>query len=265
MQRRANASDHLSDIQLLIHKIEEARKSSESVINGLQLSKKANIKLAMEQAAHEEKLIRQALANVYELNRIRNEARIDLRASGAMKQGRSHLLTTLKNSASTLPLFVSQPGTTKLPRLVGCTPAASGYIAKSGEMVAACVKIPAMNKDGLEENIWILAVVRSYKSNTRNYEVQDVDEEQSKIYILSKRHVVPLPTHRANPETDQSALFPLRSIVLAVYPQTTCFYRAMVTDQPKTAQQDYTLLFEEEAGDFIEPASVPQRYVIPVK
>lgn len=132
-------------------------------------------------------------------------------------------------------------------------------------MVAAFVRIPAMNKNGSEEDIWILGEVRSYSRITGKYEVQDVDEEQTKNYILNKRHVVPLPTHRVNPETDHNALFNLGSIVLAVYPQTTCFYRAIVTDQPKTANQDYTLLFEDESGDFIEQASVPQRYVISAK
>lgn len=115
MQRRTNAQDHLSDIQLLIHNIESARKTSESVIDGLQLAEKPSIKLVMEHTAHEEKLIRQALANVYEVNRIRHEASVELRASGSMKFGRSHMMASLRDSASTLPLFVSQLGT-KLPR-----------------------------------------------------------------------------------------------------------------------------------------------------
>ena len=65
----------------------------------------------------------------------------------------------------------------------------------------------------------------SYSHHTQKYEIHDIDEEQKPRHILSKRRVIPLPLYRANPETDIHALFPKGTIVMALYPQTTCFYK----------------------------------------
>lgn len=53
----------------------------------------------------------------------------------------------------------------------------------------------------------------------------------------------------------------------ALYPQTTCFYRAKVNKQPRTAAEGYELLFDDDAYDtgVSPPLSVPQRYVIVYK
>lgn len=69
-------------------------------------------------------------------------------------------------------------------------------------MVAALVKV------NVNEENWILAEVVSYDSVTNKYEVDDIDEEDKDIHVLSHKHVIPLPLMRANPETDPSALFP---------------------------------------------------------
>lgn len=64
--------------------------------------------------------------------------------------------------------------------------------------------------------------------------------------MLSKRRIVPLPLMRANPETDgQTALFPKGTTVMALYPQTTCFYKAIINLLPTTATEEYELLFED--------------------
>lgn len=67
--------------------------------------------------------------------------------------------------------------------------------------------VAALVKSALEEN-WILAEVVSYNSSTNKYEVDDIDEDDKAIHVLSRRCVVPLPLMRANPETDPNALFP---------------------------------------------------------
>lgn len=76
------------------------------------------------------------------------------------------------------------------------------------------------------------------------YEVDDIDEEQKNRHVLSKRRVVPLPLMRADPRTDEHALFPKRAVVMALYPQTTCFYRAVVNRLPACAADPYEVLFE---------------------
>lgn len=74
-------------------------------------------------------------------------------------------------------------------------------------MVAALAKVP----DGDSEVVnWIVAEVVSYNPQTATYEVEDILKEQNQKarHILSRRHVIPLPLMRANPETDPGALFP---------------------------------------------------------
>lgn len=76
-------------------------------------------------------------------------------------------------------------------------------------MVAALVKV------GTEgEQNWILAEVVSFNQNTNKYEVDDIlkEQNQKERHTISKRHVVPLPLMRANPETDPGALFPLGTV-----------------------------------------------------
>lgn len=53
----------------------------------------------------------------------------------------------------------------------------------------------------------------------------------------------------------------------ALYPQTTCFYKAIINQLPQTATEEYELLFEDAsyADGFSPPLCVPQRYVITYK
>lgn len=164
----------------------------------------------------------------------------------------------LQQSALTLPLFIRRNKEGKTPPLCGSVPAEPNYVGKVGDMVAALVKGPD------EDENWILAEIVSYNPNTNKYEIDDIDEEQKERHTLSRRRVIPLPLMRANPETDADALFEKGTLILALYPQTTCFYRAIVQEPPKNAQDEYQVLFEDSSyPDGYSPAlSVPQRYVI---
>lgn len=42
--------------------------------------------------------------------------------------------------------------------------------------------------------------------------------------VVSRSRIEPLPNYRANPKEHAHALFPRDAMVLALYPQTTCFY-----------------------------------------
>nr|CAG4641050.1 EOG090X0A1W [Eulimnadia texana] len=216
---------------------------------------------AIADAEREEKLIRKALAKIYEIRNIRNERRIQARQAGSKEAiRRGALMKMLQVSAQTLPLWISKTGQ-KAPPLCGAIPADSSYAAKLGDMVAALVR----SSDG-DEN-WILAEVVQYFSSSGRYEVDDIDEEQKERHTLSRRRVVPLPLMRANPETDADALFPKGATVMALYPQTTCFYKAVVNRLPQTAQDEYQVLFEDSsyADGFSPPLMVAQRYVIAIK
>lgn len=54
---------------------------------------------------------------------------------------------------------------------------------------------------------------------------------------------------------------------MALYPQTTCFYKAIVNHLPATSTDEYELLFEDPTypDGYSPPLNVPQRYVIAIK
>lgn len=55
--------------------------------------------------------------------------------------------------------------------------------------------------------------------------------------------------------------------VMALYPQTTCFYKAVVNQLPTIAIEEYEVLFEDGsyADGYSPPLNVAQRYVISIK
>uniref|UniRef100_A0A182MLN5 SGF29 C-terminal domain-containing protein n=1 Tax=Anopheles culicifacies TaxID=139723 RepID=A0A182MLN5_9DIPT len=268
--------ERLKSLKTLVCEIETERKRNETNINNvIRLTKMASedkspalnhklktlYKVGLQDALQEETLIRQALSKIQDIRNIRNERRIQARNAGNKETiRRGALMKMLQISAQTLPLFVSKPGE-KIPHLCGSIAADSSYIAKPGDMVAALVK----SEEG-EEN-WILAEVVQYVSSTSKYEVDDIDEEQKDRHVLSRRRIVPLPLMRANPETDGQALFPKGTTVMALYPQTTCFYKAIINQLPQTANDEYEVLFEDPTypEGYSPPLFVAQRYVIAIK
>ena len=165
----------------------------------------------------------------------------------------------LAQNAETIPLWVGRDNETA-PPLCGAIASDMSYVAQPGDMVAALVKSP----DG-DEN-WILAEVVSYNNQSAKYEVDDIDEEQKDRHMLSRRRVIPLPTMRASPETNPEALYQPGATVMAIYPQTTCFYKGVIKDIPGGAAEDYHVLFEDPsyADGYSPPLNVAQRYIIQV-
>ncbi|XP_049293173.1 SAGA-associated factor 29 [Anopheles funestus] len=275
-QAMLQVQERLKSLKSLVCEIETERKRNETNINNvIRLTKMASedkspalnhklktlYKVGLQDAVQEETLIRQALSKIQDIRNIRNERRIQARNAGNKETiRRGALMKMLQISAQTLPLFVSKPGE-KIPHLCGSIAADSSYIAKPGDMVAALVK----SEEG-EEN-WILAEVVQYVSSTSKYEVDDIDEEQKDRHVLSRRRIVPLPLMRANPETDGQALFPKGTTVMALYPQTTCFYKAIINQLPQTANDEYEVLFEDPTypDGYSPPLFVAQRYVIAIK
>ncbi|GFR67993.1 SAGA-associated factor 29 homolog [Elysia marginata] len=168
--------------------------------------------------------------NLTNIKKTHEKVKEEGKDSGRPKQimRRGVLMSQLQQNATTLPLWVSKPGESP-PPLCGAVSADNNYISQAEDKVAARVK----GQDGGEN--WILAEVVNFNAHTGKYEVDDVDAEEGKErHSISRRRVVPLPIWKANPETDPDALFPKKALVLALYPQTTCFYRALVEDPPKT-------------------------------
>lgn len=226
---------------------------------------RSRLKREYEQAATDVQgeltLVHRALNTVYQIRSIRHDLRIQAKSSGNKETfRRGALMKMLLNCAQTLPLWLGACGE-KPPPLCGSIPPEPNYIVKVGDMAACLVR----GAEG-EEN-WILAEVNGYNASTGRYEVVDIDEEQKETHTLSRRRVYPLPLRRANPETNPEALYHEGSIVMALYPQTTCFYKAYVSQPPTLACDDYEVLFDDPtyADGYSPPLRIAQRYVLPYK
>uniref|UniRef100_A0A8L2QDT2 SAGA-associated factor 29 n=1 Tax=Rattus norvegicus TaxID=10116 RepID=A0A8L2QDT2_RAT len=270
----------LTELHQLIKQTQEERSRSEhNLVNiqktheRMQTENKSNFhhRLGLRSPhCHEARadILRKALDKIAEIKSLLEERRIAAKIAGLYNDSepprktmrRGVLMTLLQQSAMTLPLWIGKPGD-KPPPLCGAIPASGDYVAKPGDKVAARVKAV----EGDEQ--WILAEVVSYSHATNKYEVDDIDEEGKERHTLSRRRIIPLPQWKANPETDPEALFQKEQLVLALYPQTTCFYRALIHTPPQRPQDDYSVLFEDTsyADGYSPPLNVAQRYVVACK
>lgn len=256
---RARGEHNLTNISKTHERMQQEQKVTPYYKNKL----KGLYKTAMQDAELEAELLRKALDKIAEVKSIRENRRLGKikdsdRPKPIMRRG--VLMTMLQQNAQTLPLWVSKPGE-RPPPLCGAITADNNYVAKPGDKIAARVR----SED--EEN-WILAEVVTFNSSANKYDVDDIDADEGKErHTLSKRRIVPLPIWKANPETDPEALFTKNMLVLALYPQTTCFYRALIHEPPKKPQDDYSVLFEDTSyhDGYSPPLMVAQRYVIACK
>ncbi|EGD74399.1 hypothetical protein PTSG_06410 [Salpingoeca rosetta] len=117
--------------------------------------------------------------------------------------------------------------------LCGAFPALEGDDIVPGQEVAALV-----------EDEWILSVV--VDANKSTYSVEDIlHPGTDKWHELPRARLIPLP--RWAPRVDFTmAHFEVGDIVLAMYPQTTCFYKAVVNRPPTQETPTYSLQFEDD-------------------
>ncbi|KAI8336538.1 SGF29 tudor-like domain-containing protein [Chlamydoabsidia padenii] len=119
-------------------------------------------------------------------------------------------------------------------------------IYSPGTLVAAK---QVKQKDKNEE--WILAVVLGFHTDKNKYQVEDVEQDdngQKQKYMMPPRNVlaVPAPSDLKNiPEMSPN------QDVLALYPGTTCFYRAIVVHPPSSKENNsgpmhYKVRFEDD-------------------
>ena len=139
--------------------------------------------------------------------------------------------------ARTTPLWIGGPNE-KPPPLCGSIPPLKGYRVLPGDKVAA--------KNGDD---WILAEVITNNESSSSLVVEDIDAiDLSKAKMTIPRgEILPLPQWRANPQCDGGALYEVGSAVMALYPQTTCFYKGIIASVPEQSTEDYIVLFEDPA------------------
>ncbi|KAL3772350.1 hypothetical protein ACHAWO_006009 [Cyclotella atomus] len=138
------------------------------------------------------------------------------------------------------------------------------YAASQGDQVAA--KVTRTDENGS----WILAYVLRYYPESETYDVQDEDDT-SKLIRLPWNHVMRL-------SNGSEGWLDKGSKVMAIFPETTSFYRAIVSKHPvwtdgkgegdngKPRVKEVILKFEDdEDQDGKTPhRRVPSRYVIPL-
>ncbi|KAL7078005.1 hypothetical protein ACQ4LE_002141 [Meloidogyne hapla] len=186
---------------------------------------------AQKQCVSEHSTIMQLLDNIKAVRQLRLKQRM------ADKLSRGSLMILLAQHAATLPLYVGyiegHP-----PPLVGAIPRLTSEPINIGHFVAAFI-----------EDIWILGEVKAHLTTPAGlkYSIRDIDDEveeegmvgsssshnnTEKNLTVASNRVIPLPHYRADPRRHAHALFPKGAIVLALYPQTTCFYKGIVETPP---------------------------------
>lgn len=146
------------------------------------------------------------------------------------------------------------------------------FAANQGDQVAA--KVTRTDENGS----WILAYVLRFYPESETYDVQDEDDT-SKLIRLPWNHVMRL-------STGTEGWFEKSARVMAIFPETTSFYRAIISKQPtwtsgtsaeevlggvgnahKPRVKEVILKFEDdedtESGK-TPHRRVPSRYVIPL-
>ncbi|VVC29171.1 SGF29 tudor-like domain [Cinara cedri] len=204
---------------------------------------------AEQEAAKQEEIIRKALESIYEIRNIRHQKVKSLLQS----QRSSTFLKLLQITATRMPVWFPK-NDEQPPPLCGAIEPLPSYVAKSGDLVTALVK-----QSGEER--WIVAEAVEFKNG--KYEVEDIDvKEVNRNFTLEKKYVKPLPLMRANPIICPDALFSCNTFVLAMYPQTTCFFKALVKAPPKTSYDGYEVLFEDDFNQYTIMMVVSQRFVV---
>ena len=134
------------------------------------------------------------------------------------------------------------------------------WAARPGEQVAA--KVTRTDENGS----WILASVQRFYADTETYDVQD-DDDTSKLIRLPWSHVMRL-------STGSEGCFQKGAECMAIFPETTSFYKAKVSKSPvwkldrhsnlPTVKEIIVKFDDDEDGTGKTPhRRVPSRYVIP--
>ncbi len=132
--------------------------------------------------------------------------------------------------------------------------------ARPSEQVAA--KVTRTDENGS----WILASVQRFYADTETYDVQDEDDT-SKLIRLPWNHVMRL-------SNGSEGCFGKNTKVMAIFPETTSFYRAVVSREPvwvvpkgatRPIVKEMILKFEDDEESGVTPhRRVPAMYVIPL-
>ena len=88
----------------------------------------------------------------------------------------------------------------------------------------------------------------------------------AKHYMLARRAVIPLPLSEPANSSISSCFFAANTPIMALYPQTTCFYPGRVVERPLNERETYTIEFkdDEDIDGRLQQHQIPQRFVIAI-
>ena len=197
-------------------------------------------------------------------------ARQQPQAGGDYAAGGSAPAVPMNYPDPVLPLATREESNSPL---CGAVPAPADYTIAEGTKV--CAKPPSTK---MQPQDWILGTVVKYVAVTHKYVVQDEDDSddapwageggsEAKTHNVPGRMVIPLPLTEPSHYTPYNE-FQRGTWILALYPDTTCFYKALVHTQPSQMgaepPRDYLVEFEDENEPTGrgEALRCPQRYVL---
>ncbi|KAI8600592.1 SGF29 tudor-like domain-containing protein [Dissophora ornata] len=231
LQRLSEIIDTNDTIIVALDKVPEGRPNRSTVL----------CQEAAEKAQEEQEAIQRALEGINLLLALRDGdmSNVDNTPEGRRKKRKIEAEGLISNSK-------------KIRRYSSTDP---NGIIPVGQQVAA--RTP---KDKNKPEEWILARVLSYSADKNKYVVEDdeADDNGKKMtYSLNARSVIMIAD-----EQEDMQEFPAGHTVLALYPLTTCFYKAIVV-QPPSKNKDgsplYKIKFDDDEGN---ERTAPPRMVL---
>ena len=210
--------------------------------------------------------------------------------SHSSKARRSELISKLVNYANRLPIWIPLEKNEQFPKFTGkLQEKDDDIIYQPGQKVACNIKnvdrsTGLIRDDGNltnknskagssskiihktesinnSEDCWYLGEIISYDKITKKYLIADYDSDTDETWKLPIHRILTLPSYQS------PALicnFKPDDVVLALYPQTTCFYKAIIHEVKEECLSEYLVIFED--GNYEEgwspPMPVHKRYVI---
>ena len=183
------------------------------------------------------------------------------RVGGVGSKSQSSMINSID---STLPMW---PGGYPL-KLCGSIAAAADWQVPPGHQVAALVS------KSKEDARWILGVITAFDDEKDKYVVEDIMEDVTAMhsaqataperYQLTRNKIQPLPRWLPQPGM-RGTYFESGTQVLALYPQTTCFYPAVIHEPPTPERiNSYSIhFFDDDYPDGrIRYQEVPVKFVV---
>eukprot|EP00050_Salpingoeca_kvevrii_P014094 m.32601 g.32601 ORF g.32601 m.32601 type:complete len:265 (-) comp5554_c0_seq1:77-871(-) len=241
--RQRDTTDYAS-IERMEPRINE---SSESTFRKLRGIYKASIDRAQQERSLLNALSR-SLGGLIAAREAEGGGRLPV-ASRSKRKRQSSVINSLDSTLPTWPDCYPPP-------LCGALPAEPEATLVPGQWVAAMVS--------KTERSWILTVIIRAEPHSK-YVVEDIveDSDAHERHTLPRNAIIPLPCWEPLPGLADT-FFPHGTQVLALYPQTTCFYHCVVHEPPTQDRATYLCHFDDDDYEDgrVRYQEVPTKFIV---